>query len=216
MRTICHCSVPVLGLLDDKSTFYTAESILANENTKTKTDGWHKIEESWERMVLFVLSQVVYKEYEEPDETLLEVEFAFPPPTDLIKILWVNEQPVGFYSVKVKGTLDPVAMECYRMTTLDTLFIRRDYRGQGWGSSAVKDLLLEFPQENIGFSFPISIPMNRVLKKYLEVTPSDRPRFWEVTGCGTEGNTRNLWLMSRRQPPTSSSRITASSSSTLE
>lgn len=54
-------------------------------------------------MVLFVLSQVVYKEYEEPDETLLEVEFAFPPPTDLIKILWVNEQPVGFYSVKVKG-----------------------------------------------------------------------------------------------------------------
>lgn len=53
--------------------------------------------------MLFVLNQVVYKDYEEPDETLMEVEFAFPPPTDLIKILWVNKHPVGFYSVKLKG-----------------------------------------------------------------------------------------------------------------
>jgi len=53
--------------------------------------------------VLFTLSQIIYKDYEEPDETLLEVEFAFPKPTDIVKLLWVDRQPVGFYSIKLKG-----------------------------------------------------------------------------------------------------------------
>lgn len=63
--------------------------------------------------------------------------------------------------VILTGTLDQHLMATYTMTTLDTLFIQKQHRGQGWGSSAVKDLLLEFPDENIGFSFPISIPMNK-------------------------------------------------------
>jgi hypothetical protein len=34
-----------------------------------------------------------------------------------------------------------------------------------------------------------------VLKKYLEATPSDRIRFWEISGCGSSsGSTRNLWF----------------------
>jgi hypothetical protein len=54
------------------------------------------------------------------------------------------------------------------MSTLDTLFIQKSNRGQGWGHSAVKDVILEFPHENIGFSFPISIPMSK--GKFLVVT----------------------------------------------
>lgn len=42
------------------------------------------------------------------------------------------------------------------MTTFDTIFVQQSWRGQGWASSAIKDLLLAFPSENIGFSFPIS------------------------------------------------------------
>jgi hypothetical protein len=61
------------------------------------------METEWDRRVLFTLSQIIYKDYEEPDETLLEVEFAFPKSADVVKLLWHQRQPVGFYSVKPKG-----------------------------------------------------------------------------------------------------------------
>lgn len=59
------------------------------------------------------------------------------------------------------GTLDPFSMGCYQMTTVDAVFVREKYRGQGFGSSAVKDVLIDFPLEDIGFSFPVSIPMQK-------------------------------------------------------
>lgn len=56
-----------------------------------------------DRLVLFVLNQIIYREYEVPDEDELQVEYAFPPKTDFTKILWMKGEAVGFYSVKPKG-----------------------------------------------------------------------------------------------------------------
>ena len=58
-----------------------------------------------DRRALYVLSQLIYKEYEPPEESQLEVEFALPPSTDLVKLLWINGMASGFFSVKLKGDL---------------------------------------------------------------------------------------------------------------
>lgn len=57
------------------------------------------------------------------------------------------------------GSLDLESMDWYRMTVLDTLFIRHSERRKGYAISAVEDVLQEFSDQNIGFSMPISLPM---------------------------------------------------------
>lgn len=138
---------------------------------------------------MYILNQIVYKEYEVPDENLLQSIYAFPPSTDCRKLLWIKGKCVGFYTAKPKGkiyfflqrffiikfsfieekmtftlvnnlgSLDADCLEWYRMTVLDTLFIRHSQRRKGFAMSALQDLLQEFPDQNIGFSCPISIPM---------------------------------------------------------
>lgn len=62
-------------------------------------------------------------------------------------------------SVIFSGSLDLESMDWYRMTVLDTLFIRHSERRKGYAISAVEDVLQEFSNQNIGFSMPISLPM---------------------------------------------------------
>lgn len=45
------------------------------------------------------------------------------------------------------------------MTVLDTIFVRNSERRKGYALSAIEDILSEFPDQNIGFSIPISLPM---------------------------------------------------------
>lgn len=63
------------------------------------------MESESDELAFFVLNQIIYREYEVPDEDELEVEYEFPPSTDLVKILWNNGSAIGFYSVKPKGWL---------------------------------------------------------------------------------------------------------------
>lgn len=55
------------------------------------------------RRLLFFLSSIVHNEIEVPEESLLETEFAFPSASDCTKILWIDNEAAGFYTVKVKG-----------------------------------------------------------------------------------------------------------------
>jgi len=196
----CH---KYLGMFGNGSKYRSFEDILRNSaTTERKMDGWKNVEGVQERQALFVLC-LSTQEYDCYGE--MEFCFTFPPPKDLCSLLWVDQMPVGFLSIKPKGTLDPCSMECYCMTTLDTIFIQPSHRGKGWGTQALENLLSEFPHENIGFSFPTSDSMLKLIWKALQKTPSLRTRLWEVTGCGSEGNLRNLWWFLQRQqkPPAS-------------
>lgn len=51
-----------------------------------------------ERVIVFLLSQVV-----ERPPSLGEVSFSLHPHTESCKVLWTDNQAVGFYTVKHKG-----------------------------------------------------------------------------------------------------------------
>ncbi|CAL8069210.1 unnamed protein product [Orchesella dallaii] len=193
--TSCDKSVALLF----NGAYCVLEKLLHDE---TKEDGWHKVESISDRLVLYILSQIIYREYEVPDEDELAVEYALPPQTDICKVLWIKNSAVGFYSAKPRGSLDLETMEWYSMAVLDTLFIRKPCRRNGYALSSLKDLLLEFPDQNVGLSFPISQSMKKVASKYLNLHPNDRMKLWEITGCGSEGNCQNLWYLFKRHPKT--------------
>lgn len=49
------------------------------------------------------MSQVIYREFEVPDEEQEEAIFDQPDPTDVVMILWLKGQAIGFYTIKPKG-----------------------------------------------------------------------------------------------------------------
>ncbi|ODM88325.1 Soluble lamin-associated protein of 75 kDa [Orchesella cincta] len=110
----------------------------------------------------------------------------------------MKNSAAGFYTAKPRGSLDAETMEWYSMAVLDTLFIRKSYRRKGYALSSIEDLLLEFPDQNVGLSFPISLSMKKVASKYLNMHPRDRMKLWEITGCGSEGNCQILWYLFKR------------------
>lgn len=85
-------------------------------------------------------------------------------------------------------------MELYSMNTLDTAYIRLPHRRQGFGTSLIVDLVETWPGDNIAFSKPISVPMQKVLEKYLQENEKSRYLFWEVDRTGDEGNRKLLWF----------------------
>ncbi|XP_036068107.1 protein FAM169B isoform X3 [Oryzias melastigma] len=84
-----------------------------------------------ERVVVFLLSQVV----ERP--LLGEVSFALHPRTESCKVLWRDNQAVGFYSVKPKGSLcDGWSGCCYLLPVLDTLLCAGSSCSSSWSSGS--------------------------------------------------------------------------------
>jgi len=127
----------------------------------------------------------------------LESFFKNPPRKGtLLKLLWVNGEAVGFFIVRLEGiqedSLVPVIME---MNILDAVFIRQTHRRRGWGSAMLKDIIKHFPDENIGFSHPISLSLQHVLKKFLLAESKYRSKFWNVKNRGEEGDRLNLWIL---------------------
>lgn len=79
----------------------------------------------------------------------------------------------------------------------------------------IKDILQQFPDQDIGLSQPISHSLESgkqlwgrsvsrclkmlsisfaVVKKLLSGNPQHRDRLWSVENCGEEGDRLNLWL----------------------
>ncbi|XP_020557220.1 soluble lamin-associated protein of 75 kDa isoform X8 [Oryzias latipes] len=82
-----------------------------------------------ERVVVFLLSQVV----ERP--LLGEISFALHPRTESCKVLWRDNQAVGFYSIKPKGSLcDGWSGSCYLLPVLDTLLCAGGSCSSSWSS----------------------------------------------------------------------------------
>jgi len=47
------------------------------------------------------------------------------------------------------------------MPVVDSAYIRSEYRNRGFGMEILSDVIVRFPNEDIGFSKPISIGMLR-------------------------------------------------------
>ncbi|KAL4623541.1 protein FAM169B isoform X1 [Arapaima gigas] len=147
-----------------------------------------------ERLVLFVLSQIVFGTLERP---LNEGTYFSPHPAkEIAKILWQDGEAVGFYTVKKKGGLcDGHTSQCYQLPVLDTLFVRRRWRRRGFALHILGDFCSSFStEEAVGISCPVSASMYQVCRKYLVFHEAQRDRLYEVEAPGNWSQRRNVWL----------------------
>ncbi|PNF40564.1 hypothetical protein B7P43_G06752, partial [Cryptotermes secundus] len=168
----------------------TPEDILTDD---TERNGWFEVSSPRDRVVCYALSQIMYRQFEVPEEEREEAIFDQPDPTDIVMIFWLKGQAIGFYTIKPKGSLVERTMEHYAMHTLDTAYVRSVKRRQGYGMRMLQNITSSYPGNDIGFSKPISFSMWKVLRKYLQHNADYRNKFWEIEGTGGEGNQKLIW-----------------------
>lgn len=117
------------------------------------------VESLMERVVLFLLSQVIFGILERPLED--DLYFSAYSLREHGKILWQDGEAVGFYTVKKKGSLcNGSTGQSYRLPVLDTVFVRPRWRRTGLALQMLEDFCSSQPFECIlGISFPMSPSM---------------------------------------------------------
>ncbi|XP_035743399.1 soluble lamin-associated protein of 75 kDa-like isoform X2 [Vespa mandarinia] len=122
-------------------------------------NNWSEMKTNQERIIYYILCQIIYVEFDTPKPEKLETPYDYADKFDIVLIRWENGKPIGFYTVKPKGTEVYSTKEKYTMPVLDTAYIRSAYRNKGFGSEILLDIIKRFPDEDIGFSKPISNTM---------------------------------------------------------
>ncbi|XP_077988686.1 protein FAM169B-like [Glandiceps talaboti] len=179
-----------------------------------KQNGWIKVTTFGERVALFVLNRIIFKQLECNDD---DVTYLSHTSNENAKLLWKNSQAIAFYTYKTKGTA--VMKACpyvWEIPAVDTIFVRKEYRHQGFATSLLVDFLETFPKENIGLINPISDAMMAVCYKFLLSNQEHRDRMWYCVPPGGEGYRGNLWLKfisNRRQRTCSDEEKSGSSES---
>ncbi|XP_041852728.1 protein FAM169B isoform X2 [Melanotaenia boesemani] len=152
--------------------------------------GLVSVQTMMERVIVFLLSQVV----ERPSSG--EVLFSLHPRTESCKVLWMDNQAVGFYSVKHKGSLCDGWTSCsYLLPVLDTVLVRRSCRRRGFSLQILVDFCSSFSSEEfLGISSPLSPSMAAVVRSFLQQHEEHRERLYEVEAPGGWTQRRNIWL----------------------
>ncbi|KAL1256814.1 hypothetical protein QQF64_012359 [Cirrhinus molitorella] len=172
--------------------WWPVDDVLKTSNKSRR--GLVLVESVMERVVLFLLSQVVFGILERSLEE--DLYFSAYSLWEHGKILWQNGEAVGFYTIKKKGSLcDSCTGQSYQLPVLDTLFVRSHWRRTGLALQMLEDFCSSQPSETIlGISFPLSPGMYGVCKKYLEIHKEDRDRLYEVEAPGGWAQRHNVWL----------------------
>ncbi|NXR40957.1 F169A protein, partial [Zosterops hypoxanthus] len=149
--------------------------------------GLHQVKSVGERVVLYVLNRIIYRTQEmEKNET----PFLCHGSSHFAKILWKKGEAVGFYSVKPTGSVcSSLLHQKYKLTVLDTMFVRKKHRGKDSGLIMLEDFVDSFTEEPLGLRYPLSsfIVFSCVCsacKQYLEKYPGDKNLLWQVEGGG--------------------------------
>lgn len=195
------------------------------------------------------MSQIIYPEIDKPEKEKYEAIYDYADNVDEILLRWINGRPIGFYTVKLKGIRYNLfiykhgikeficlliyyfligteiygSTDKYSMNTLDTAYIRSQYRNCGFGMEILYDIVNRHSDQDIGFSKPISygmfqgifriliikISMNllpnfylifiSVLNKFLKAHKEYRLRFWEIENGGIEGSIKLVWFIIQRK-----------------
>ncbi|XP_072050118.1 uncharacterized protein [Amphiura filiformis] len=104
----------------------------------------------------------------------------------------------GFYPVSASLN-DHVGVLCtWSIPVLDSLYIRKEYRGREHGLQVLQDYLAMYDEGPIGIAQPCSKPFIKVCHNYLKKHPEDRSRLWLCTPPGDEDNRVSLWRHSKK------------------
>ncbi|XP_016350161.1 protein FAM169B isoform X2 [Sinocyclocheilus anshuiensis] len=177
---------------ETKGKWWPVGDVLKTSNKSRR--GLLLMESVMERVVLFLLSQVIFGILERSLEE--DLYFSAYSLWEHGKILWQNGEAVGFYTIKKKGSLcDSCTGQSYQLPVLDTVFVRSHWRRTGLALQMLEDFCSSQPSEAIlGISFPMSPGMLGVCKKYLEIHEDERERLYEVEAPGGWAQRRNVWL----------------------
>ncbi|XP_027257476.1 soluble lamin-associated protein of 75 kDa isoform X2 [Cricetulus griseus] len=152
------------------------------KTSEPSREGLKQVSTLGERVVLYVLNRVIYRKQEMERN---EIPFLCHSSTDYAKILWKKGEAVGFYSVKPTGSLCASFLtQSYQLPVLDTMFIRKKYRGKDLGLHMLEDFVDSFTEEALGLRYPLSSLMYIASKQYFEKYPGDHELLWEVEGVG--------------------------------
>ncbi|KAL6030557.1 hypothetical protein STEG23_007356 [Scotinomys teguina] len=152
------------------------------KTSEPSREGLKQVSTLGERVVLYVLNRVIYRTQEMERN---EIPFLCHSSTDYAKILWKKGEAVGFYSVKPTGSLcTSFLTQSYQLPVLDTMFIRKKYRGKDLGLHMLEDFVDSFTEEALGLRYPLSSLMYTASKQYFEKYPGDHELLWEVEGVG--------------------------------
>ncbi|XP_006167852.1 LOW QUALITY PROTEIN: soluble lamin-associated protein of 75 kDa [Tupaia chinensis] len=145
-------------------------------------DGLKQVSTLGERVVLYVLNRIIYRKQEMERN---EIPFLCHSSTDYAKILWKKGEAIGFYSVKPTGSMcTSFLTQSYQLPVLDTMFVRKKYRGRDFGLNMLEDFVDSFTEDALGLRYPLSSLMCTACKQYFEKYPGDHELLWEVEGVG--------------------------------
>ncbi|XP_030859152.1 soluble lamin-associated protein of 75 kDa isoform X6 [Gorilla gorilla gorilla] len=74
--------------------------------------------------------------------------------------------------------------QSYQLPVLDTMFLRKKYRGKDFGLHMLEDFVDSFTEDALGLRYPLSSLMYTACKQYFEKYPGDHELLWEVEGVG--------------------------------
>ncbi|XP_007906554.1 protein FAM169B isoform X2 [Callorhinchus milii] len=136
--------------------WWSVEDVLKTSNSSRQN--LVQVRSIGERIVLYVLNQIICGLWETSPG---DVPFLIHPANEYAKVFWQQGEAAGFYTVKLKGSLcDDCTSQCYQLSVLDTVFVRRKYRRLGFGLQILHDFRCTFPEDHeLGISHPISPTM---------------------------------------------------------
>ncbi|KAJ4942192.1 hypothetical protein JOQ06_012058 [Pogonophryne albipinna] len=168
--------------------WWTVDGLL--QTADPERDGAMEVETVGERIVLYILNRVVYRAQEMSSE---ELPFLCHGEKDHAKILWSHGEAVGFYSVKPQGTLcSSYSTRSYQLTVMDSIFVRKSQRGNGFGLQMLEDFVLSSKEDCLGLRYPLTKAMYKVCEKYLCQYPEDTHLLWEVESIGAPNQRTNI------------------------
>ncbi|XP_047411108.1 LOW QUALITY PROTEIN: soluble lamin-associated protein of 75 kDa [Sciurus carolinensis] len=145
-------------------------------------EGLKQVSTLGERVVLYVLNRIIYRKQEMERN---EIPFLCHSSTDYAKILWKKGEAIGFYSVKPTGSICASFLtQSYQLPVLDTMFVRKKFRGKDFGLHMLEDFVDCFTEDALGLRYPLSSLMYTACKQYFEKYPGDHELLWEVEGVG--------------------------------
>ncbi|XP_060136211.1 soluble lamin-associated protein of 75 kDa isoform X1 [Zootoca vivipara] len=146
-------------------------------------EGLLQVNSIGERVVLYVLNKMIYRQQEMEGN---EFPFLCHGSDDYAKILWKNGEAIGFYSVKLPGSIcNAFLTQSYQLPVLDTMFVRKKHRGKDFGLLILEDFVDSFTEDALGLRFPLTSFMRVACQKYFEQYPGDHYLLWEIEGTGT-------------------------------
>ncbi|XP_028604099.2 soluble lamin-associated protein of 75 kDa isoform X1 [Podarcis muralis] len=145
-------------------------------------EGLLQVNSIGERVVLYVLNRLIYRKQEMEKN---ECPFLCHGSHDYAKILWKKGEAIGFYSVKLPGSICGAFLtQSYQLPVLDTMFVRKKHRGKDFGLLMLEDFVDSFTEDALGLRFPLTSFMLVACQKYFERYPGDHDLLWEIEGTG--------------------------------